>query len=201
VPIEKLGRKEIRGFPDWVYERAVADEGTNPGRTANKAREYLRAVLSWAWEHELINSPPRFPKPREQRDVAGRHYLTKAEMNSLYFATHQMMRPRGWGCSVPIGRYWRSALVVFFNYGVDTGTIWKSAPLHEPMRATRRSSRDAMNLQLAEKKAETLALAIECDDLISCAGGRHGSTSEDCGDSERNPSHQGWSAFSGFPAR
>jgi hypothetical protein len=81
VAIESLGRKEIREFLDWVYEHAVADEGTNPGRTANKTREHLRAVISWAWEQDLIESPPRFPKPRPQRDVAGRHYLTKAEIN------------------------------------------------------------------------------------------------------------------------
>ena len=49
VPIERLGRKELRAFLDWVYERAVAEEGTNPGRTANKAREHLRAITSWAW--------------------------------------------------------------------------------------------------------------------------------------------------------
>ena len=41
--LEELHRKDIREFQDWVYERAVADEGTNPGRTANKAREHLRA--------------------------------------------------------------------------------------------------------------------------------------------------------------
>jgi integrase len=34
---------------------------------------------------------------------------------------------------IPVGRFWRSALVVFFNYGVDTGTVWKSAPAHEPI--------------------------------------------------------------------
>ena len=39
TPIEELRRKDVREFLDWVYERAVADEGTNPGRTANKARE------------------------------------------------------------------------------------------------------------------------------------------------------------------
>jgi integrase len=133
VPVEKLDRKEIRGFLDWVYEKAVTDQGTNPGRTANKAREHLRAVLSWAWEQDIIETLPRFPKPREQRDVAGRHYLTKAEINALYFATHQMARPKGWSASFPVGRYWRAALVVLFNYGVDTGTIWKSAPYHEPI--------------------------------------------------------------------
>lgn len=122
VSIEELRRRDIREFLDWVYERAVADEGTNPGRTANKAREHLRAVISWAWELELIDSPPRFPMPRTQRDVAGRHYLTKPEINALYFATHKMERPRGWDHPISIGRYWRSALVVFFNYGLDTGT-------------------------------------------------------------------------------
>ena len=100
-PIEALQHREIREFLDWVHERALAEEGTNPGRTANKAREHLRAVLSWAWEQELIETPPRFPEPREQRDIAGRHYLTKAEINALYFATHQMKQPRGWDSPFP----------------------------------------------------------------------------------------------------
>ena len=133
MPIEKLGRKEIRDFLDWVYDLAVAEHGTNPGRTANKAREHLRAVISWAWDQELIEALPRFPKPKPQRDVAGRHYLTKAEINALYFGTHKMERPRGWDSSFAVGRYWRAALVLFFNYGVDTGTVWKSAPFHEPI--------------------------------------------------------------------
>jgi hypothetical protein len=68
-----MQHKQIREFLDWVYERALQ------GR--DKAREHLRTVISWAWEQELIDSPPRFPKLREQRDVAGRHYLTKAETN------------------------------------------------------------------------------------------------------------------------
>jgi len=96
VAIESLGCKEIREFLDWVYEHAVADEGTNPGRTANKAREHLRTAISWAWEQDLIEVPPRFPKPRPQRDVAGRHYLTKAAINALCFTTHSMKRPCGW---------------------------------------------------------------------------------------------------------
>jgi hypothetical protein len=133
VPIQRLQRRHVREFLDWVYDRAVADQGTNPGRTANKAREHLRAVLSWAWEQELLETPPRFPQPRPQRDVAGRHYLTRAELNALYFATHRMRRPRGWDAPFPVGRYWRAALVAFFNYGVDTGTVWKAAPAHEPI--------------------------------------------------------------------
>ena len=133
VPIQELGRRSIREFLDWVYERAVTEEGINPGRTANKAREQLRAVISWAWEQEMIDTPPRFPKPREQRDIAGRHYLTNAEINALYFATHKMGRPRGWDHPISVGQYWRCALVVLFNYGVDTGTIWKATPAHEPI--------------------------------------------------------------------
>ena len=133
VPIENLGRKEIREFLDWVHEHAVAEGCSNPGRTANKAREHLRAVISWAWDQELIQALPRFPKPKPQRDVAGRHYLTKAEINALYFATHKMPRPRGWQHALPVGTYWRCALVLFFNYGLDTGTVWDYSPDHDPI--------------------------------------------------------------------
>lgn len=115
VPLENLGKKEIREFLDWVQQDAAGRHGSNPGRTANKVRSHLRAVLSWAWEHDLVDALPRFPKLKPQRDVAGRHYLTKPEINSLYFATHQMSRPRGWSERWPVGRYWRCALVVFFN--------------------------------------------------------------------------------------
>jgi hypothetical protein len=123
ISVEQLRCKDIRKFLDWVYEQAVKGGGEKPGRTANKAREHLLAILYWAWEQELIDVPLRFPGPREQRDVAGRHYLTKAEINALYFATHEMGRPRGWDAPHPIGRYWRAALVVFFNYGVDTSRL------------------------------------------------------------------------------
>jgi hypothetical protein len=68
-----------------------------------------------------------------QRDVAGRHYLTKAEINALYFATHRLRRPRLWEEPTPVGRHWRAALVVFFNYGFDAGTVWGSCPFHEPI--------------------------------------------------------------------
>src|SRR6516165_8250814 len=44
LPIEQLRRKDLREFLDLVYEQAVKDEGENPGRTANKAREHLRAI-------------------------------------------------------------------------------------------------------------------------------------------------------------
>jgi integrase len=133
VPIEQLNRADIRAFLDWVYERAVSQGGTNPGRTTNKARQNLRAVMGWAWERDIIVSLPRFPKPRHQREVAGRYFLSKSEINALYFATYSMKRPRGWDMPFSVGRYWRCALVLFFNYGLDTGTVWKSASFHQPI--------------------------------------------------------------------
>ena len=119
VALEQIGRTEIREFLDWIYERALAQGGSNPGRTANKAREHLRAVMAWAWEQDLLDALPEFPKACQHRAVAGRHYLTKDEINALYFATHRMDRPKGWDQPFPVGRFWRCALVVFFNYGVD----------------------------------------------------------------------------------
>ena len=77
---------------------------------------------------------PRFPARRDQRDVAGRHYLTKAEINALYFATHKMGRPRGWDAPHPISRYRRAALVVFFYYGVDWNRLEVNAgPRTDPL--------------------------------------------------------------------
>ncbi len=46
VPVEQLTRREIREFLDWVHERAIQNEGSKPGRTANKARENLRAIMT-----------------------------------------------------------------------------------------------------------------------------------------------------------
>ena len=63
VSIERLGRPTIREFLSWVFDQAVADGGINLGRTSNKARTHLRAVISWAWENDLIEMPPRFAKP------------------------------------------------------------------------------------------------------------------------------------------
>jgi hypothetical protein len=133
VPLEKLDRPTIRKFLSWVHDRAVVAGGSNPGRTSNKARTHIRAVVSWAWENDLIEVPPRFPQPLPAREVAGRHYLTKPELNALYFATHQMPRPRGWRRPIPVGRYWRAALVMFYNYGLDSGTVWGTTRFHEPI--------------------------------------------------------------------
>ncbi|WP_160149663.1 site-specific integrase [Roseiconus lacunae] len=133
VDIDRIDRTHIREFLDQVYTNAVESGGTNPGRTANKAREHLKAILSWAWEQDFIEKLPRFPRPKQQRDVAGRHYLTKSDLNALYFATYQLPRPRGWKQPATVGHHRRAALVVFFSYGVDTGTVFKCAGFHEPI--------------------------------------------------------------------
>jgi site-specific recombinase XerD len=73
VDIDQMERYHIRDFLDWVYDKASNDGGLNAGRTANKARENLRAIMSWAWEQDYVEKLPRFPKPKPQRDVAGRH--------------------------------------------------------------------------------------------------------------------------------
>ena len=105
IPLEQLSRSSIRDFLDWVYDDAVEQGGENPERTSNKARDHVRAVAAWAWENDIIESLPRFPKPRPQRDVAGRQYLSKAELNALYFATYQMRRPRAWKQPHSFGQY------------------------------------------------------------------------------------------------
>ena len=46
VDVDQIGRTHLREFLDWVHEKATADGGSNAGRTANKARENLRAILS-----------------------------------------------------------------------------------------------------------------------------------------------------------
>ena len=57
VPLEQLGRKEIRDFLDWVHEDASVRQTRNPGRTSNKVRSHLRAVMSWAWEQDIVAAP------------------------------------------------------------------------------------------------------------------------------------------------
>jgi hypothetical protein len=43
---------------------AEGNEDSNPGCTANTAREHVRAINSWAWEQELIDTALWFQEPR-----------------------------------------------------------------------------------------------------------------------------------------
>jgi hypothetical protein len=169
VPVEELSRASVREFLDWVYETACEQGGTNPERTANKAREHLRAVVAWAWENDIIETLPRFPKPRPQRNVAGRHYLTKAELNAIYFATHYMKPPRGWAKEYSIGLFWRSAIPLFFNYGLDTGTIWQTKSIHEPIlwRHVYWDKESPDRQSKARSRPATTNCSVNCSNLAS----------------------------------
>jgi hypothetical protein len=59
--------------------------------------------------------------------------------------------------------------VVFFNYGVDTGSEWKSAPFHEPILWRHVSSiRQSPDLELKELYAidDELALPVRIDEGV-----------------------------------
>jgi len=168
--LDKLGRKEIREFLDWVHADAASEQGTNPGRTSTKVRSHLRAVFSRAWEQDMVDALPRFPKIKPQRDVAGRYYLTKSEINALYFATDRMTRPKGWTNPLPIGRYSKCALVVFFDYGVDTRTIWKTESFNEPILWRHVSwDRHSADREVKEQLRNTGNTAKHGDTTLLCA--------------------------------
>lgn len=58
--------------------------------------------MSWAWEQDYLEKLPRFSQPKPQRDVAGRHDLTEADLNALYFATYEQRYARRYGPRRPI---------------------------------------------------------------------------------------------------
>jgi len=96
---ELLDRASVKEWIDWVFEQAVAGGDGNPGRTANKRREHLHAVLSWLHKEERIHSVPRFPDEKTQRDAAGKFYFNDAKLDDLYWATYQLEKPRAWPAS------------------------------------------------------------------------------------------------------
>ena len=104
----------------WVYSEAQTSGDANPGRTTNKARSNMRAVLNWAAKRRLISSVPVFPDEREQREVAGTYFLTDDEMGKLYMATFRLAKPARWKDPRPLGLLWRCVLVLLRNYGFDT---------------------------------------------------------------------------------
>jgi hypothetical protein len=101
LPLDQLGRKEICELLDWVYEDAAAKEGRNPGRTANKVRSHLRALMSWAWEQDLVDAR-RVSKFFGQRQAAG--YFTY-EMIPLSKKERDRLPPPQRGCKRPECRF------------------------------------------------------------------------------------------------
>jgi hypothetical protein len=61
VPIEQLGRREIGGFLDWVYEQAVAQEFATDGFTV--VRRYNRVIRLMRLSRCAC---PKSPRPSRQ---------------------------------------------------------------------------------------------------------------------------------------
>lgn len=135
MQVGQITTELLGSFLAWVYQQARADGSINPGRVHNKARAHLKAVLGFCCnEKPWIAAVPRMPADREQIDEAGLRYFSEAEVNDLYWATYRMHRPRGWSGPLPIGAYWRAALVFFYNYGVDTQTVFPYSDRAKPLR-------------------------------------------------------------------
>lgn len=134
IAVSSLDRQTIKDFLDWVYAQAVTAGQGNPGRTVNKRREHLRAVLNWLHREELTGPAPRFPDEREQRDATGLFFLDDAELDSLYWATYQMPRPHAWTRELTVGAYWRAGLAIWLTYGVDTQTLFAYDQAALPIR-------------------------------------------------------------------
>jgi hypothetical protein len=123
-----LNSENLRDFLEWVEENS---DGGNQANSRNKACTSIGAVLRWALDEELIPTLPRIPKKIEQRDVAGQYFFTDSEIDGLYWGTYKLESPRGWDLPQPIGAYWRTAIVLFRTYGMDTQALFPYSHLIE----------------------------------------------------------------------
>ena len=119
-----LTAADFRDFLIWAQAESAEAGDTNPGRTANKRLEHLKATWKWLARQGKIDTQPIWPDKVEQRSVAGHYFLTDAELESIYWATYRLPRPRGWAHELTIGHYWRAAIVFLRNYGVDTQVLF-----------------------------------------------------------------------------
>jgi len=129
--VGSLSKEVLADFLTWVFREASQSEtdagrkaATNPGRAHNKAREHLRAVLTWCVETELLPAMPRLPPARDTVEAAGLYFFTDEELDALYWATYKLERPRAWDKPHSFGQYLRAALSMFVTYGVDTQLVW-----------------------------------------------------------------------------
>ena len=123
-----LTAERLPEFLDWVEENAG---GENKANSRNKCLAMLGAVIRWAFDQELLPSMPRLPKSVEARDVAGQYFFTDGEIDSIYWATYKLKSPRGWDLAQPLGAYWRTAIVLFRTYGMDTQALFPYASATE----------------------------------------------------------------------
>ena len=138
MQVTSLDYEKCKAFLDWCFDAASAEGAKNPGRVHNKHRAHLSAVFRWLADPESgdgveISSVPTLPKPREQRSEAGHWYLEESEINAIYWQTYSLTIRGFKNAAVPVGAYWRAALVFFYNYGVDTGTVFPYLQRHQPL--------------------------------------------------------------------
>ncbi|MFY9608384.1 MAG: hypothetical protein WAU45_07185 [Blastocatellia bacterium] len=96
MSIEELQRRDIREFLDWVYERAVADEGTNPGgcyplllSSFAEGLTYLACGPLRSTTAELIRvKRHKFPDTHRRPANVSVDELYFRPDNTLYAATH-----------------------------------------------------------------------------------------------------------------
>jgi hypothetical protein len=119
-----LTAERLPEFLDFVEKYAGGD---NQANSRNKCLAMLGAVIRWAFDEELIAAMPRLPKAVEARDVAGQYFFTDEEIDSIYWATYKLKNPRGWTLRQPIGAYWRTGIVLFRTYGMDTQSLFPYA--------------------------------------------------------------------------
>lgn len=124
----ELVAEDIRDFLQWCHAEAVGAGDGNPANTFNKRRRELLAVLTWLASYDApprhrLESLPAFPSPMASNTVAGLYYLTDAEYSACYWATSKMRKYRGWSMPLPIGDYFRAALVISRRHPMDTGLL------------------------------------------------------------------------------
>lgn len=122
--IGALTAEDWAAFLGWVQSEAESAGDGNVGRTFNKYRGEISAVLRWLVDEEQLSALPRLPAKQEQRTVAGAYYLERGELSRVYWQTYNLKNPRGWPHVATIGAMWRAALVMFYAYGLDTHALF-----------------------------------------------------------------------------
>jgi len=105
-----------------IANRTANRVGVSRGRSRNHRGLRIARRLSF---------PPEASDPFQAGERRGRQKGSSSSSpppRTLTHASaaappHQLRRPRGWNLPIPVGRFWRAALVVFFNDGLDSGVL------------------------------------------------------------------------------
>ena len=130
--VDRALRAGVRGFPGGSSLARLPARHRGVRNRHALPRYTVKRILAWADEHH---------RRHENWPLARSGAIEGAEGETWGAVTSALVSGRRGlpgGSSLPrlLARYRgvpRAALVGFFNYGVDTGTVWKSAPFHEPI--------------------------------------------------------------------